>query len=86
MKILGDVFEKEFKSISAVIRLASQVQTYPDKTVAQKVTKMLNESLLPKLKILGNTKGTRYVKFLIENFLKFLFLKHFFAILINIFY
>jgi hypothetical protein len=68
LKLLGDVFEKEFKSISAVIRLASQVQTYPDKTVAQKVTKMLNESLLPKLKILGNTKGTRYVKFFIENF------------------
>jgi hypothetical protein len=68
LKILRNVFDKEFTSISAVIRLASQVQTYPDKTVAQKVTKMLNEVLLPKLKILGSAQGAEYVKYFIENF------------------
>jgi hypothetical protein len=68
LKLLGDVLNKEFTSISAIIRLASQVQTYPDKTVAQKVTKMLNEVLLPKLKILGSLRGAEYVKYFIENF------------------
>jgi len=68
LKILGDELDKEFKSISSVIRLASQVEVYPDKTVVQKVKKMLYEVLLPKLKILGSLRGGEYVKYFIENF------------------
>jgi hypothetical protein len=68
LKILGDRLNKEFTSISSIIRLASQVEVYPDKTVAQKVKKILYEVLLPKLKIIGSARGTAYVKYFIENF------------------
>jgi hypothetical protein len=67
--ILGDKMAKEFKSVDATLKLASQVDSYPDKTVAQKLKKIYYESLLPVMKELGTVEGLNYIKYFNDNFL-----------------
>jgi hypothetical protein len=67
--ILGNKIAKEFESVDATLKLASQVDSYPDKTVAQKLKKIYYESILPVMKELGTLEGLNYIKYVNDNFL-----------------
>ena len=67
--ILGDKIAKEFKAVDATLKLASQVDSYPDKTVAQKLKKIYYESILPAMKELGTLPLLDNIKYFNDNFI-----------------